>query len=702
MTMGKPKRAEPAAPSAPGTTGPAVYLSRELSSIAFNQRVLAEASNPRQPLIERVKFAAVFGSNVDEFFMLRVHGYREHAQAGSGRRGPDGMTPREELAAIRQALLPLFAEQQQVVARELLPALAEQGIAIVDYATLGSSQKAAMRRYFDEQVFPICTPFGLDPGHPFPLIPNLALNLAVVLHDPTHGERFAIVRVPDVLPRLVRVPGGDGDRRLTLVWLEQIVAAHVDALFRGVAVGEVYPFRIVRNADIETQTPEAGDLMELIASGVSQRRFNAVVALMLGPATSQTVVSLLTEHLQLEPDDVWVADGPLALGDLLELYGLDRPELKDPPFTSHVPAVLHEAPDVFAAIRQGDVWLEHPYDAYAPVVDFIHSAAVDPQVLALKQTLYRVGKQSAILDALLEAADRGKEVAVLMELTAQGDEASNINWARRLEASGVHVTYGVPGLKTHGKVTLAVRQEGDGLRRYVHLGSGNYNPESARRRTDFSLLTCDPELGADASDLFNHITGFSNQATYRRLLVAPTSLRPGMVERIEREIAQHRRQGGGRLIFKMNALVDPEMVSWLCRASQAGVQIDLIVRGICCLKPGVAGHSENVRVMSIVGRFLEHSRVYYFHNGGQPEVLFGSADLMPRNLDKRIEILTPVADERIKATIGELLQTYLEDNLQSWDLTADGTWVRRQPRDGAPAIEAQVVLLARRVGEGAR
>jgi polyphosphate kinase len=701
MTMSKTKRSERAAPTAPGTIGPEVFISRELSSIAFNQRVLAEASNPRQPLIERVKFAAVFASNVDEFFMLRIRGLREQAHAGTGRRAVDGMTPSEELAAIRQALLPLFAEHQRVVARELLPALAEQGIAIVDYATLTSSQKAAMRRYFDEQIFPICTPFGLDPGHPFPLIPNLALNLAVVLHDPVHGERFAIVRVPDVLPRLVRLPGGDGDRRVTLVWLEQIVAAHVDALFRGVPVGNVYPFRIVRNADIETQTPEAGDLMELIASGVSHRRFNAVVALMIGPSTSDAVISLLVEHLALHPDDLWVSDGPLALGDLLELYGFDRPELKDPPFTSHVPAVLREAPDVFAALREGDVWLEHPYDAYAPVVDFIHSAAVDPHVLALKQTLYRVGKHSPILDALLEAADAGKEVAVLMELTAQGDEASNINWARRLEASGVHVTYGVPGLKTHGKVTLAVRQEGDALRRYVHLGSGNYNPESARRRTDFSLLTCDPELGADASDLFNHITGFSNQTAYRRLLVAPASLRPGMVEHFEREIARHRQHGDGRLIFKMNALVDHEMIAWICRASETGVQVDLIVRGICCLRPGVPGHSENVRVMSIVGRFLEHSRVYYFHNGGQPQVLFGSADLMPRNLDKRIEILTPVADETIKAAIYELLQTYLEDNLQSWNLTADGTWVQRQPRDGAPAIEAQVALLARRVGEGA-
>ncbi len=588
--MSSAARPKSAAPPVPGPLGPAVYLSRELSTIAFNARVLAEASNPRQPLLERVKFAAVFASNTDEFFMLRIRQLRDDAHAGSTRRALDGRTPAEELAAIREALLPLLAEHQRVFAQELVPALAEQGIRLADYRSLSSTQKAALRRYFDEQVFPVCTPLALDPGHPFPFIANLSLNLAVVLDDPAHGRRFAFVRVPDALPRLVRVPG-EKEARPTFIWLEELVAAHCDSLFRGVPVAEVFPFRVIRNADLETTTPEAGDLLELIQAGVSQRRFNAPVALMLGPSTSDAVRELLVEHLQLHPDDVWVSDGPLALGDLLDLYGLDRPELKDPAFVGAVPAALRQAEDVFAAIRQGDIWLAHPYDNYSCVVDFIHRAAVDHDVLAIKQTLYRVGKQSAILDALLEAADRGKEVAVLMELTAQGDEEANIHWAQRLERSGVHVTYGVPGLKTHGKVTLVVRKEADGLRRYVHVGSGNYNPESAKRRTDFSLLTCDPELGADASDLFNHITGYSLQSAYRRLLVAPVSLRSGLVERIEREIAQHQRTGDGRLIFKMNALVDPGLVKLLCRASQAGVQIDLIVRGICCLRPGVPGYS---------------------------------------------------------------------------------------------------------------
>ena len=672
------------------TIGPEVFLSRELSSIAFNRRVLAEASDLRQPLLERVKFAAVFASNIDEFFMLRVGELA--ARAGAGQREPCGSTPAEELDAARQALRPLMAEHQRVFVKELLPALAEAGIDLVDHATLTPAQQTALHRYFDEQIFPLCTPFGLDPGHPFPLVANLSLNLAIVLDDPTHGRRHAFVRLPDELPRLVRVPGGDGGR-LTFTWLEQVVTAHVDALFPGVPVSEVHVFRVVRNADIETSTPEAGDLVEIIEAGVSQRRFNTVVALMLDASMDDALRALLTEHLRLHADDVWTSDAPLALDDLMELYKLDRPQWKDPDVTGRVPAAVQEAPDIFAAIRRGDIWLEHPFDAYGTVVDFIHQSAADPDVLAIKQTVYRVGKQSAIIDALLEAADRRKEVAVLMELTAQGDEESNVGWARRLERVGVHVTYGVSGLKTHGKVTLVIRREAGALVRYLHVGSGNYNPESARRRTDFSLLTCDAELGADALDLFNEITGYSNQKSFRRLLVAPGSLRSGLVERIEREIAQHRRTGDGRLLFKMNALVDPGMVEWLTRASQAGVRVDLVVRGICCLRPGVPGRTENVRVMSVVGRFLEHSRAYYFHNGGRPDVLFGSADLMPRNLDKRIEVLAPIGAEPIKARIRDMLELYLKDTLQSWDLMADGTWVRRQPRDGAAGLEVQVALL---------
>ena len=680
------------APTAGETIGPEVFLSRDVSSIAFNGRVLGEASNPRQPLLERVKFAAVFASNIDEFFMLRISELSTHARAATGHRAECGLTPTEELAAVRRALLPLMAEHQRVFAKELVPALAEAGIDLVDHAALGSAQQAALRRYFDEQVFPLCTPLGLDPGHPFPLIANLTLNLAVVLEDPTHGRRHAFVRVPDSLPRLVRVPGVDGGR-LTFTWLEQVVAAHVDTLFRGMPVVEAHPFRVVRSADIETATPDAGDLIEIIEAGVSHRRFNTVVALMLGASTGDPVRALLAEHLELHPDDVWISDGPMALDDLLELYKLDRPSLKDPEITGRVPAVIHETGDIFAAIRRGDIWLQHPFDAYGTVVEFMRQAAADPHVLALKQTLYRVGKQSAIIDALLAAADAGKEVAVLMELTAQGDEESNAGWARRLERSGVHVTYGVEGLKTHGKVTLVVRREHGALGRYLHVGSGNYNPESARRRTDFSLLTCDPALTDDAGDLFNRITGYSNVSGYRRLLVAPVSLRTGIVERIEREIAQHRRTGDGRLLFKMNALVDPGMVEWLTRASQAGVRVDLIVRGICCLRPGVPGRTDNVRVMSVVGRFLEHSRAYYFHNGGAPDVFFGSADLMPRNLDKRIEVLTPIASEPIKARIRDLLERYWQDTLQSWNLTADGTWVRRQPGGGAAPLEVQVALL---------
>jgi polyphosphate kinase len=694
--MPRRSKSAPDAPPKLGVESPSGYLSRELSTLAFNERVLEEASDPRQPLLERLKFAAVFASNLDEFFTLRISGLREHARAGVATRALDGMAPAEELAAIRQALLPALAAHQRAFAHEIVPRLAEQGIVIADYAALTAAQKRAVRRYFDEQVFPICTPLAIDPGHPFPLIATLTLNLAVVLDDPDHGRHLAIVRVPDVLPRFVPVPGRDGTASpSTYVWLEDVVAAHVDALFPGVPVAEAHLFRVIRCADIEVTTPEAGDLLEIIEAGVSHRRFAEPVALMVTPAVGEPVRALLEEHLDLAPDDVWVIDGRLALGDLMELYGVPgRDDLRDAPFTPHVPTVLTAAPDVFAAIRQQDVFLQHPYDSYQPVVDFIHSAAVDPHVLALKQTLYRVGKHSAIVDALREAADRGKEVAVLMELTAQGDEGSNVEWARTLERSGVHVTYGVLGLKTHGKVTLVVRQEGDGLRRYVHIGSGNYNPETARRRTDVSLLTCHPEFGADASDLFNHITGYSKQTTYRKLLVAPTSLRPGLVARIEREIAHQQRHADGRLIFKMNALVDPEIVDLLYRASQAGVEIDVIVRGLCCLRPGVPGLSEHIRVMSVIGRFLEHSRLYYFHNDGAPEVLFGSADLMPRNLDKRIEVLAPIESESVKRALhDEVLRAYLHGNVQAWDLTAEGTWVRRRPVDGAPPLEAQVALL---------
>lgn len=682
-----------AEPRPPRPLGPDVYLSRELSTLAFNQRVLAEASDPRQPLLERVKFAAVFGSNLDEFFTLRIGDLREGRRAGATTRGLDGMTPAEELTAIRATLLPLLAEHQRVLADELMPQLAAHGLALVDYRALSRAQQDAMRQYFAREVFPLCTPLGFDPGHPFPLLAQLSVNLAVELDDPQHGRRIAIVKVPDVLPRLVRVPG-DGDGVATFVWQEQVVAAHLDRLFNGIPVVASYPFRVLRRADLEVQTPDAGDLIAIVEAGVSQRRFSTVEALLIDASMSDAVRALLMEHLELTAEDVWVSAGPLGLGDLMELYAVGPDQLKDAAFVPHVPAVLQHSADMFAAIRQGDILLQHPYDSYAPVVDFIRAGAEDPDVLAVKQTLYRVGHHSAIVSALEEAARRGKEVAVLMELTAQGDEETNVEWTRGLEQAGVHATYGVLGLKTHGKATLVVRRDADGLRSYVHIGSGNYNPGTATRRTDLSLLTCDPELAADVCDLFNHITGYSRQTVYRKLLVAPVSLRQGMVERIDREIAHQARSGNGRLIFKMNALVDPGIVESLCWAAAAGVRIDIIVRGICCLRPGVPGRTEGVHVMSVVGRFLEHGRAYYFHNGGEPEVLFGSADLMPRNLDKRIEVLAPITSEALKARVLAILETYLRDNLQAWDLLPDGTWKRRQPAPDEPPLEAQAALLA--------
>jgi polyphosphate kinase len=692
---------------APRLLSPELYLNRELSWLAFNGRVLEEARSPRQALLERLKFAAIFSANLDEFFMVRISGLHEQIDSGVADRTPDGMTPAEELAAIRQAVVPALVEHRRLFSQELVPRLAEQGICIAHFGDLSPAQQQALRTYFEEEVFPVCTPLGLDPGHPFPLISSLSLNLAVVLDDPEGGRRFARVKVPSVLQRLVPVPGGEaapaeGRARLTFVWLEEVLAANLGSLFPGMTISEVHPFRVIRDADIEIQELEAADLLETVEEGISRRRFNSVVAMMINPTMSDRVRTLLVENLKIDPEDVWVIDGPLGLSDLMELYGrVNRADLKENPFVARTPSVVRGASDLFAVIQQEDILLHHPYDSFGTVVDFIRSAALDANVLAIKQTLYRVGQQSPIVDALREAVDRGKQVAVLVELKARFDEENNIEWARMLEQAGVHVTYGMLGLKTHCKLALVVRRDREGLRRYVHIGTGNYNPATARLYTDFGLLTCNRDIGADVSDVFNYLTGYSKQSSYRKLLVAPVNLRGGLRERIEREITQHERTGEGRLIFKMNSLVDPDLIESLYRASQAGVPVDLIVRGICCLRPGVPGVSEHIRVRSVVGRFLEHSRVYYFHNGGRPEVFIGSADLMPRNLDHRVEVVAPVESEALKnVLVAEILQTYLNDNVQAWELQADGTYHRRQPEDDAYPLDAQATLLARALAEG--
>ncbi|MDB5076811.1 MAG: Polyphosphate kinase [Chloroflexi bacterium] len=690
-------------------TGLSLYINRELSWIEFNRRVLEEAADARYPLLERIKFLSIFNSNLDEFFMIRVSGLKEQLLAGLAEPAPDGLTVSEQLREIRKAVESINKVQRQLFSEQLSPELADQGIRIVDLSRLQAAERAMLTDYFEREVFPVLTPLAFDPVHPFPHISNLSLNLAVMVTDPEEGERFARVKIPDVLPRLVPVqtPGasqvlmaGTSRQPLTFVWLEQLVAANLGALFPGLEVVESYAFRVIRDADIEIQEDEAADLSRSIEASLLERRFGSVVQLTVETAMPQRLRTLLMSNLQIGPDDVYAEDSPLGLADLRELLKLDRPDLKDPPFAPRIPPALRATgEELFAVLRRQDVLLHHPFDSFTPVVELIQTAARDPQVLAIKQTLYRVGSHAPVVDALMDAASHGKQVAVLVELKARWDEENNIEWARALERAGVHVAYGMIGLKTHAKIALIVRKERDGIRRYVHMGTGNYNATTARMYTDFGLITSRPEVGADASDLFNYLTGYSGQATFRRLLVGPVSLRPSFLERIEREIACHAKTGDGRLIFKMNSLVDPEMIQALYRASQAGVRVDLLVRGVCCLRPGIPGVSVNIRVTSIVGRFLEHSRIYFFNNCGDEEIYLGSADLMPRNLDRRVETLFPIEDPSLRAFLrGDVLEVYMRDTVNARELHADGSYTRVTPKPDEPPFDSQAYFLAQASG----
>ncbi len=677
---------------------PELYINRELSWIEFNRRVLEEAQDNRHPLLERVKFLSIFETNLDEFIMIRLAGLKDQVAAHVTNVSPDGLTAEQQLQAVRQRLAPLLQQVRICWRDELMPLLEDQHIYILDYEQLDAKQRAAMRAYFEQEIFPVLTPLAVDPGHPFPHISNLSLNLAVVIADPIYGERFARVKVPPTLPRLVPVQFAVKRQAVTaFVWIEQVIAAHLSMLFPGFEIWESYPFRVIRDADIEIREDDAGDLLiESVEQGLRERRFGLVVDLTVNPSMPPRIRSLLLDGLEITPDDLTVIDGPLGMGSVMELYRLERPDLKDPPFTPRIPVALRKDPDLFAAIRHQDLLIYLPYDTFDSVVEFIRIAARDPLVLAIKQTLYRVGSNSPVVQALLEAVENGKQVAVLVELKARFDEENNIGWAKALSDAGVHVVYGlvelhqITDLKTHAKIALVVRREADGLRRYVHLGTGNYNATTARIYEDLSLLTCRPEFGADASALFNLLTGYSRQSTYSKLLVAPLGIRKGMIERIEREIAMHLEHGNGHLIFKMNALVDPQVINALYRASQAGVRIDLIVRGICCLRPGVEGVSETIHVRSIVGRFLEHSRVYYFRNGGEEEILLGSADMMQRNLDHRVETLFPIEDSVLREAILErLLKTELADTVNARELMPDGSYVRVRPAEGETPFDCQ-------------
>jgi len=677
---------------------PHLYLNRELSWIEFNRRVLEEAKNSRHPLLERVNFIAIFETNLDEFIMIRLAGLKDQIDAHSAMRSPDGRTAAQQLAAVRQCLAPLVQEVRQYWRNELLPQLAEQHIHVLDYEQLDEKQRSAMRTYFEQEIFPVLTPLAVDQGHPFPLISNLSLNLAVVLTDSSYRELFARLKVPPSIPRLLPVPVVSQEPQVVaFVWTEQVIAANLDMLFPGFEVWESYVFRILRDADIELQIDEASDLLESIEQELQDRRFGTVVDLAVNPSMPPRIRSLLLNNLELTSGDLTVVDGPLGMGNVLELYDLERPELKDQPFTPR--ALLRKDSGIFEAIQQRDILLHHPYDSFASVVNFIQAAARDPDVLVIKQTLYRVGTNAPVVNALLEAVENGKQVAVLVELKARFDEENNIGWARELEKAGVHVVfghliYGLVGLKTHAKITLVVRREPNGLRRYVHLGTGNYNATTARIYEDLGLLTCKYDIGMDVTALFNSLTGYSRQNAYHQLLVAPVSLRDGIINRIDREICSHEEHGNGCLIFKMNALTDPGIINHLYRASQAGVQIDLIVRGICSLRPGVPAVSEHIRVRSIIGRFLEHSRIYYFGNNGHEEMFLGSADMMQRNLNTRVEALFSVESQELRTTILEnMLRPLLTDTVNAHILQSDGTYTCVRPADSQKPFDSQTWFL---------
>jgi polyphosphate kinase len=685
------------APPAPDS--PTLYINRELSWIRFNHHVLEEAMDERHPLLERVKFLAIFGNNLDEFFMIRVSGLQRQAAQGVLKAPPDGMTASEQLVAIEKALLPELTLQYDCWNREILPKLAQAGIFISPYHDLDQKQKDALRTYFIEEIFPVLIPLAFDSAHPFPFISNLSLNLAIVVRDQNKKELFARIKVPTGLfPRLIRVPApakSHNDKNVHLVYLEDLVAAHLDLLFPGLEVVGAYTFRITRDADLDIEVDEASDLLTTVEEIMEQRARGTPVRIQVDSTMQENTVQMLEKKLGIGPHMLYRIGYPVGMADLMELLSLDRPDLKDPPFQQSVPPQLAEEKDIFSAIRKKDILLFHPYDSFTPVINFIRQAAHDPGVLAIKITLYRVGSNSPIVKALMEARENGKAVAALIELKARFDEENNIGWARALERAGVHVVYGVVGLKVHAKLCMVVRREKDGIRRYLHLGTGNYNATTSRIYTDFGMFTCDRDIGDDAANLFNFLTGYARFDQYRKLVVAPVTLRSGMISRIDREIALHKKEGGGHLIFKMNALVDQECIAALYRASVAGVKVDLQIRGICCLRPGIPGVSENITVSAIVGRFLEHARIYYFRNGGKDEVLLGSADLMPRNIDRRVEVLFPVTDPSIKkALLTTILATELADNQQLRLMSGDGSYARRLPKKGENPVDSQAWFLA--------
>lgn len=685
--------------------GPDRFFNRELSWLDFNARVLALAENPSVPLLERAKFLAIFSTNLDEFFQVRVAGLKDQVEAGLAAVAPDGRTPTQQLRDIQQRTELLVRRAECIFLDQIVPELGERGMRFSGVDDLDDEDRKHLDEVFERQIFPVLTPLAVDPGHPFPYISNLSLNLAVTVVDPESGAlRFARVKVPSLLPRFVVMP--DGER---FVPLEQVIATHLHRLFPGMEVSQHYPFRVTRNADLTLEEEEADDLLAAVEIELRRRRFGRAVRLEVDLSMPDELRDLLQRELDLEDVDIYTSVGPLDLGGLWSVHGLDRPDLKDPVWVPVTQARLisgdDESVDLFREIRKGDILLHHPYSSFSTSVEeFVRQASSDPKVLAIKITLYRTSGDSPIVHSLIRAAERGKQVAALVELKARFDEKANIEWARELEKAGVHVVYGLLGLKTHSKTTLVVRQEAAGAQRYCHIGTGNYNPKTARLYEDLGLLTADPEIGADLTQLFNYLTGYGREVHYSKLLVAPHHLRDRIRELILNETRAP--AGEGRIILKMNSLVDPELIDTLYEASRAGVSIDLVVRGICCLRPGVPHLSENIRVRSIVGRYLEHSRLYHFAHGGldgQPAYYMGSADLMPRNLDRRVEVLTPVTDPALQDRLAQVLDVNLADDVLAWELGLDGAWTRVESDEGGSHDthrRLQELALGRRRGSG--
>lgn len=682
---------------------PENFINRDLSWLEFNKRVLEEALNPELPLLDKVKFVSIFCSNLDEFYMIRISGLKEQIAANVEEPSIDGLTPIEQLRKVEKVLKPLLKTLDNFWMNEITPELKKQKIFLLSIDELTEEQKKILTAYFKKEIYPVLTPLAFDPGRPFPYISNLSLSLAILIKKPNGENHFARVKVPSILPRMLQIDnildpkksiGTNGNFSATYIWLGDLIKANLELLFPGMEIVEAHRFRITRDTDLELQEDEADDLLSVIEETIKQRRFGSVVRLEVGHPMPDFMLETLIENLQITKEDVHLSDGPLGLSDVMGLYKLPLHQLKEKPFYPVVPKVFEEEEDYFSIIRQKDILLHHPYHSFAPVIDFIKNAAKDPDVLAIKQTLYRVGPDSPIVRCLIEAAEMGKQVAVLVELKARFDEQNNIYWARELEKVGVHVVYGLVGLKTHAKMTLVVRKEYDGVKRYVHLATGNYNASTAKLYTDFGFFTSDEDICSDVSDIFNFLTGYSKQKDYKKLFVSPVNMRDNFLALIKREIENAQAGKEAKIYMKINSLVDPAIIAALYEASNIGVEVKLVVRGVCSLVPGVEGLSENIEVRSIVGRYLEHSRVFYFYNDGNEEIYLSSADMMQRNLDRRVEIAFPVENQKLKEEILKtLIKVTLKDNVKARILNPDGTYRLAEVKDTSKRVNSQEWLM---------